>query len=120
MLTPIGKVLRRYRLENGLLLKEMADGIEVSSAFLSAIEMGRKVAPSDFVKRLCAWRALDPEEVAEIESAILQSAQEVRLKFPRGMKPEDKETASVLAREFPNLTPADFEDLREFLHRRRS
>ena len=42
MLTEIGKFLRRYRIDNGLLLKDMAGKVGVTSAYLSAVENGKK------------------------------------------------------------------------------
>ena len=42
MLTEFGKALRRIRLDNDELLKDMADKLKVSSAYLSAVENGKK------------------------------------------------------------------------------
>lgn len=45
MLTGIGKFLRKLRIDNEEILKDMADALGVSSAFLSAVENGRKKMP---------------------------------------------------------------------------
>lgn len=41
-LTMFGKEVRKYRIEANAKLKEMAQALKVSSAYLSAVEMGRK------------------------------------------------------------------------------
>lgn len=120
MLTPFGKALRALRSEHGLLLKEMADHLMVSSAFLSAVETGRKSVPADFRRKISAHLSLDRSAEAELQQAIDQSAKEVRLKLPENMAGRDRETASVLARQFGSLSSSDFEELRKILHRRRS
>ena len=48
MLTPFGQIVRKKRIDKFLTLKEMADALGVSSAFLSAVEMGRKAIPDDW------------------------------------------------------------------------
>ena len=42
MLTSIGKFLRKLRMSNGEILRDMAEALEVTSAFLSAVENGKK------------------------------------------------------------------------------
>ena len=42
MLTSIGRFLRKLRIDHGEILKDMADALGVSSAFLSAVENGKK------------------------------------------------------------------------------
>lgn len=120
MITPLGKELRKFRIDHGYLLKDMADGIGVSSAFLSAIETGRKSPPADFVARVHRWHALSLTEQSTIVRAIDRSATEARLKFPEGLSDEDRETASVLARQFGTLSSDDFRELRALLGRRRA
>ena len=50
--TPIGKYLRKYRIDAGLNLKEMAEKIGISSAYLSSIEIGKKRCSDDFLNTL--------------------------------------------------------------------
>ena len=42
MLTEFGKFVRKLRIDNGTVLGEMAKSIAVSSAYLSAVENGKK------------------------------------------------------------------------------
>ena len=47
MLTSIGRFLRKLRIDHGEILKDMADALGVSYAFLSAVENGKKKCPKD-------------------------------------------------------------------------
>lgn len=42
MITPIGKFLRKLRIDTGEILKDMAEKLHVSPSFLSAVENGKK------------------------------------------------------------------------------
>ena len=46
MLTALGRFLRKIRIDRNELLKDMADKLEVSASFLSAVENGKKSMPS--------------------------------------------------------------------------
>lgn len=52
MLTPLGRMIRKLRLDYDKRLKDMADDFSVPSSYLSAIENGRKKASDTFIKRV--------------------------------------------------------------------
>ena len=55
-MTPFGEKMRDLRAERGLTLKEMAAGLSVSSAYLSALEHGQRGRPNRrFVHRVCQY-----------------------------------------------------------------
>ena len=47
MLTEFGKALRKIRIDRQQLLKDMANKLGVSSAYLSAVENGKRRMPQD-------------------------------------------------------------------------
>jgi transcriptional regulator with XRE-family HTH domain len=120
MLTPLGKALRVLRMERGLLLKDMADGLEVSSSFLSAVETGRKSVPDDFVEKVAAWARLTPAEEGELMRAYAQTVQEFKIRTPQNMSAEDREAAALLARTFGSLPSEDIAAIRELILRRKA
>lgn len=65
-MTEFGKELRKIRLDNDELLKNMADKLSVGSAYLSAIEHGKKVVPSTLIYRLRDLYGLAAEEVDKL------------------------------------------------------
>ena len=52
-MTPFGDRMRQLRSERGVTLKEMADATGVSSAYLSALEHGKRGRPGWVAKRRC-------------------------------------------------------------------
>ena len=52
MLPSIGRFLRKLRIDNGEILKDMAEALGVSSAFLSAVENGKKKMPEGWIEKL--------------------------------------------------------------------
>lgn len=55
-MTPFGERLRQIRAERGLALKDMAAGLDVSPAYLSALENGHRGKPNRrFVHRICQY-----------------------------------------------------------------
>lgn len=55
-MTPFGYKIREIRAKRGIAQKDMAAALGVSAAYLSALEHGRKGAPSfDFVQRVITY-----------------------------------------------------------------
>ena len=52
--TQFGRFLRNYRFRNGIIIKEMADALQISPAELCKVEFGRKNPPKD-------WKILIPQ-----------------------------------------------------------
>lgn len=83
MLTEFGKILRKIRIDNQELLKDMSKKLGVSSAYLSAVETGKRKVPSDWVKKVSTLYALNKESTDELELACEQSAQEVKISLAK-------------------------------------
>lgn len=78
-MTEIVKVLKEIRFDNQELLKDMATRLKVSSAFLSAVETGKKKAPSDFVQRISKEYQLSQKKEIALREAVDMSAKEIKL-----------------------------------------
>ena len=61
MLTPLGKFLRKLRLDNDQLLRDMAERLDMPSSTLSAIETGRRKPPQGFAEKIGRAYALADE-----------------------------------------------------------
>ena len=59
MLTPLGKYLRKLRIDKGEILKNMSDKLKVTVSFLSAVENGKKKMPSEWNQKICDLYKLD-------------------------------------------------------------
>jgi len=67
-MTPFGEKLRAIRAARDLALKDMAAGLQVSPAYLSAMEHGRRGKPSRrFVHRVCQFLGIIWDEAEELQ-----------------------------------------------------
>lgn len=56
MITPLGVAIRKLRLDkNQTKLKEMANDLEVTSSYLSAVEHGKKAVSDSFIKQIYVY-----------------------------------------------------------------
>lgn len=72
-ITPVGRVLRQYRVDHDILLRDMAAVLGVESSWLSNIEMGRRSVPEDFVIRLSNAFRLTTDELHNLQAAVEES-----------------------------------------------
>jgi transcriptional regulator with XRE-family HTH domain len=108
-MTPFGVKLRQLRAERGMSLKEMAESLGVSAAYLSALEHGRRGRPAHpMVVAICAQLNIIWDDADE----LLRLA---RLSHPRitvdtaGLAPQATELANLLAERIRKLPPAEIE-----------
>ena len=104
-MTPFGEKMRKLRADRGITLKQMSTAIGVSSAYLSALEHGRRGAPSPgLVHQVNEFFGLiwdDAEELARL----------ARLSHPRvtvntaGLTPEQTALANRIAHSIRRLSP---------------
>jgi len=117
--TPFGDRMRKLRAERGITLKDMADGIGVSSAYLSALEHGKRGRPG--------WHLI--QRILTFFNIIWDDAEEVvrlaRISHPRitidtsGLSPKATELANRLADDIGRLDPSALEEILNVLERKR-
>lgn len=114
-ITPYGKTVRRLRLEKEITLSKMAEGLNVSPAFLSAVETGSKKIPADLPDKTAHFLHATPDERRALRNAAALSAQEFTVGVARGASVHDREVAAMFARRFPNLNDAEKASIRRIL-----
>ena len=118
-MTPFGERMRKIRTERGITLKQMADDLGVSSAYLSALEHGKRGRPGwHLIQRILTYFNIiwdDAEEVVRL----------ARISHPRitidtsGLNPKATELANRLADDIGRLDSAALEELLGILDRTR-
>ena len=102
MLTEIGKFLRKLRIDKGEILRDMAMKLEVSSAFLSAVENGKKKIPDSWLLKLQNLYSLDQDQMTQLKEAVLASSDTIELNIANASE-ERKRLAISFARQFESL-----------------
>lgn len=102
-MTPLGEKLRALRAARGMLLKDMAAALEVSPAYLSALEHGRRGAASaGLIHQICQLFGLIWDDADELNALARQSRPRLRLNSA-GLTAAQTALANRLAKEFRNL-----------------
>lgn len=119
-MTPFGQKMRDLRAERGMTLREMANAIGVSPAYLSSLEHGKRGRPGwSLIQRVIAHFNIiwdDAEDVARL----------ARISHPRiaidtsGLSPGATELANRLASDVSKLDDATIAELLAVLDRRGS
>ena len=117
-MTPLGQKLRALREERGVTLKEMARALNVSSAYLSALEHGRRGTPTwVLLQRIITYFNVIWDEAEELQRLAELSDPRV-IVDTAGLSPEATELANRLARDVARLKPEDAAFLQTELIRR--
>ncbi len=104
-MTPFGEKLRELRRARGVLLKDMAAALQVSSAYLSALEHGRRGAPSaGLIHQICQFFGLIWDDADELVALAKQSRPRLKLNSA-GLTAAQTALANRLAKELRNLDP---------------
>ncbi len=117
-MTPLGAKLRALREARGISLKEMAAALNVSSAYLSALEHGKRGTPTSFLlHRMIAYFNVIWDEAEELQRLSEISDPKVTIDTG-GLSPEATELANRLRDNIDRLDPEDLKFLRDELVKR--
>lgn len=102
MRTSIGKYLSKLRISRGETLKDMAVKLGVSSAFLSAVENGKKKTPETWEVKLKNLYSLTDKQVIDFRTAIIESSDIIELDVSN-VSSDSHRLAVTFARYFETL-----------------
>ncbi|NBB11837.1 helix-turn-helix domain-containing protein [Pseudomonas sp. SLFW] len=108
MLTEFGKLLRKIRIDKGMLLKDMAGALSISPAYLSAVETGKKPIPDGFVGRIASLfdYTVGSDEHAALEDSASMSKGEAPMKH---LPQKHQQAVLAFARNLNHLSADDVE-----------
>ena len=102
MVTKIGAILRKIRMEKNQILKDMAEVLHVSSAFLSAVENGKKSFPEAWYPILRDYYSLTDEDMDELRQSAMESQKTIALNIINATD-HRKQLAVSFARQFDSI-----------------
>ena len=98
-MTPLGHKMRELRASRGVTLKQMAAALNVSSAYLSALEHGKRGKPTwILLQRIIHYFNVIWDEAEELQRLAELSDPKVTIETG-GLSPEATELANRLARD---------------------
>lgn len=117
-MTPLGARIRQLREERGVSLKDMASALNISSAYLSALEHGKRGKPTGYLlHRIIAFFNVIWDEAEELQRLAELSDPKISIDTG-GMAPEATELTNRLALDIGKLDPEDLKYLLNELVRR--
>lgn len=116
MLTAFGKFCRKLRIDRGELLRDMAEVLNVTASYLSAVEIGKRPVPKKWIKIIVEHYNLDEVQSKELERVVDLSQNSIKL--PIGdFDEEDKELMLSFARRFKELEANDKDRIKAILNK---
>ena len=116
-MTPFGERMRQLRKQKGVSQKQMAAALGVSAAYLSALEHGRRGAPSwPMVQKTIGYFNIIWDEAEEVEKLAWTSHPRAVVDTS-GLSAKATEFANLLSANIGRLTDDDLEELNAALCR---
>lgn len=116
--TLYGKALRKLRVDHELTLKALSEKLdeELSPAYLSAIEIGKRAIPRNLSDKVKKKLGLSDAEYKDLKEAEYKSVNEVKLNFSE-MKKHQAKTARVFAQLVKNFNTEKCKKLQSMMQK---
>ena len=112
-----GQLLRQRRQADGLLLGDLASGLNISVPYLSQIETGRRFVPDGFENKVIKALKLSATDANGMRRAASVSRSDFRIEMGRDATVEDRTLARDLAVSFARLSADAKAEIRKVLRR---
>ncbi|GAA0861784.1 transcriptional regulator [Paraclostridium tenue] len=113
-LTPFGKFTRKLRVDNEELLKDMANNLNVTVSYLSAVEIGKRNIPKKWESILADKYNLNLAQKQELEDSIFSSSKIIKLDTS-DLEENKKDLVYALARKLKDLDEEDVSNIKNIL-----
>lgn len=118
MMTKLGDFLRKLRLQKQQILKDMAETLGVSSAFLSAVENGKKNMPDSWYPILQEKYSLNDNDMDSLKQAAMESQKTISLNL-KNASSSSKQLAVSFARQFDEMDEITSQQILNILNKRK-
>ena len=114
MLTSLGRFLRKLRIDNGEILKDMADKLNVTVSFLSAVENGKKRMPPAWNAKICSIYNMNKQQQSEFSKAVAETENTLEMDFS-DVSIDKHELAVSFARKFAEFDEEQLASIKKIL-----
>lgn len=118
MLTSFGKFCRKLRIDNGELLKDMANKLGVTSSYLSAVENGKRSVPQSWVKKISTDYSLNLRQIKELKKVAEESQFKSKLDL-KDLNNNDKNLMTALARKINGMNDEEKVIIKNLLNKKK-
>ncbi len=105
MATLFGKFIRKLRIDKGEILGQMADAMKVSSAYLSAVENGKRNITPQFIDGVIKHFNLNSHDAGSLREAADKSPVSVKINLQNSTDRE-RMLVSAFAQRVHSLSPS--------------
>lgn len=112
--TQFGRYIRKLRIDHGMILKDLADALGVSSSYISAVELGKKNIPDSFIEKLVVRFGIPASERDELNRIASESQPQVKIDLKES-SPNEREVVMAFARKYRHLTTDQQKRLKQLL-----
>ena len=112
--TQLGQFLRKLRIGNNEVLADMAQKLNITSAYLSAIELGKRSIPENLFSNLVEMYQITKEGEVELQKAIDASITSVEIDLDN-ISLAGRETVVAFARKLKDLDDVSLNNILEYL-----
>ena len=123
MATEIAKFLRKIRIDSDESLGDMAEKINLSAAYLSAIENDKRIAPEDMKENLFKAYSLSEGQKLEFARLVAESRKKVEIGLTgiqEDILPEYVDTAVMFAHDLSQMNRKQLAEIKNCLQRIKS
>lgn len=117
MITPFGVFLRKLRLDNGEIMKNMAEKLEVSSSFLSAVENGKKNIPTAWFDMICGLYDLNENKKEELRETMVLSQPYIKIDL-NGLSKEKRSLAFSFKKNIKDMKKEDVDRFNRLFYKK--
>jgi transcriptional regulator with XRE-family HTH domain len=114
MLTPLGRFLRKLRIDHGEILANMAEKLGVTASYVSAVENGKRAMPREWLEKITALYVLDERQEEEFKGLSIDSVTHVTINAQDATR-RQKEVAFAFARKVSELSDDKLAEIRKIL-----
>lgn len=116
MLTEFGKYLRRIRIDENQLLKDMAFILRVTSAYLSAVENGKRKPTKELIGKINNKYQLSTEQQKELEEAYAKTVNSITIDMSTS-SPSQSDLGLIFARKIDSLSEEQISEIKKILQK---
>ena len=106
MVTPLGRFIRKFRIDRDMHMKDMAKDLNVTSAYLSSVERGKRNCSSKMIDKIISTYNLEGEMVNQLYWLATYSGTFVKIDLTE-LPIEDRELVILFAGRYKHLSDKD-------------